>query len=181
MKKAVFLFVIFCSAITTFAEISLGIMTYTNYWANSTQAKSFNSGTTITTGTSVILGPALRLVLTNDLELTPELGVNVDNEDWGGIVGCGLYFHFINLEHFSFSLGPKLSSSFYFTKTDASFGIGLPLNFDFNINRTLGLRLSVVSAGWSYRYWEDNTYKHMDNGFILSYLTSPMATMFITF
>jgi hypothetical protein len=193
MKKAVFLLIIL-SAVAVCGQVSVGLMLTNHFNASSNKADTPNATTSSGTQFDLSLGPVVRILVSSSAEVVPYIGFMVDNRsvkdqngqtttsgNGGMFFGCGLYFFVLSNSNLKFSLGPRVSSEFWFSHTDVTFGVGMPLNFDFELGGPWSLRASASVIDFLYTH--NKTGNNVTNGFSysLSSIFSPEITFFVTF
>jgi hypothetical protein len=167
MKKTI-IFVILFLITAAYSDVSLGIILQNRFENNNhhTPGQADVSNSTF----DIKAGPVFRF-MNNDFEITPSLGIHdiysatkqpnneTSNNEASLFLECGLYFYLLRNNIFVFSLGPKFGSEFWLTHTESTIGIGMPLNFDFDFNRNICLRISADAAWVGYTYIKngDNT------------------------
>jgi len=98
--------------------------------------------------------PTLVFHPTSTFEIDPRFGFNVnrDGSDFGLVAGCGFFWHVVESDLYSLSLGPDLGTRFGFGDHSlAGFAVGMPVNLDLGLTDNFFIRLSVsvVSVGFN--------------------------------
>ena len=134
---------------------------------NSSKQTTIPNGTpsvvTETREGSFTLAPYFAMRTSDLLELTPFLywgmswSTDYRQQQTGG--GFGLYFHLINRNFFSLSMGPKAIIGFETSPSNVdyekwfnmNYGVSAPLNLDFLLGTRFGIRLSsdMLSISWN--------------------------------
>jgi hypothetical protein len=186
MKRMAVIFLL-STALVASAQVSLGI-TLQNHFEN------YNNDTNSSSSTfDLLAGPVVRFMIADKWELDPTLGFhyiytankNGQNQttgnEFGMFVGCGLFFHLFSNDYFRFSLGPDLYGDFWFTHDEYTFGIGMPINFDFLFNRAWSIRVSARAVDISYQAWKNSNNRNGRFNYNLQSILAPSFTLFYTF
>lgn len=131
------------------------------------------------------LGPVLGIMLNGAVEIAPEVagmfyhddnGNNRDENRGGILAGCGVYFHPVNADRFSLSIGPRVYVESLFGDY-FSVGVAAPVNCDLLVNDTWTVRLGIELANLN--FWDggnnDNTTWDLNS------ISTPSFTVFYTF
>jgi hypothetical protein len=143
---------------------------------------------------SLDIGPIVRFMVSSKAEVAPYIGFSLyttstknsagqttSSNNSGMFMGCGFYFFLAENSVFKFSLGPRVNGSFWFTRTQATADVDLPLNFDFLVGGPWSIRASASVIDFMYTY-SKNGGTH-ENDFNYSMLSNfmPELSFFVTF
>ena len=118
------------------------------------------------------------------MEVTPQAGFIYQsthstftggNNNGGIFIGCGLYFYALSTQSVKLSLGPDFEIDVLFTNpSQTTIDLGMPLNFDFDFNRTWCVRVSARVFDFTYESSGNRT------GYSLLSILAPSLTLFYT-
>lgn len=181
MKRFI-IFIVLCVALAANCQVSIGLRLENKY------AKSSNPNGN-TSDFSLRLGPVVRIPLSGTMEVTPQAGFiynstqstntgGTSNSSSGLFLGCGLYFYAMSTQSVKLSLGPDFEIDALFKNpTQTTFDLGMPLNFDFDFNRTWCVRVSARVFDFTYTSSGDGT---SQSGYSLLSILAPSLTLFYT-
>jgi hypothetical protein len=186
--------ILLCSCLAASGQVSVGLTLRSSLNSHSGKTDPPNSVETSGSEFSLDIGPVVRFMVSSKAEVAPYLGFSVDNtstkvqsgqtsssENMGMIVGCGLNFFLVENSVFKFSLGPRLHSSFWFTRTETTIGVDMPLNFDVLVAGPWSIRGSASVIDFWYSYSKANAASTNSFQYNMSGLFMPELSFFITF
>jgi hypothetical protein len=153
-----------------------------------------NSYETTNSAFMLDLGPVVRFMVSPKVEVAPYIGFSVDNtstkvqngqtasmDNTGMFIGCGLNFFLAENSIFKFSLGPRVHSSFWFTRTETNIGVDMPLNFDVLVAGPWSIRGSASVIDFWYSYRNANAEKTNSFQYTMTGLFMPELSFCLTF
>lgn len=193
MKQATTLFlIIIACAFAAKSEVSVGLMLRSNL--SSYSEKGTDSIERSGSSFGLDIGPVVRIKVSSRTEVAPYLGLSVNNsstkvgngntsstDNFGMFFGCGVYFFLAENSLFKFSLGPRLHGSFWFTQTDANFGVDLPLNFDIPVAGSWSIRASASVIDLWYSYSDNGGTRRGSFNYNMMSFFMPELSFFVTF
>ena len=173
--KRIMVFIICSIAFAASGEVSVGLRLSSNLqnYINKTEASTITESSRSTF--NLWLGPVFRFKVSPMAEFAPDLGfmaetytdkqengVTNNSSDNGIYIGCGLYFFLASNSVFKFSLGPRVYSNLWLSRTDMTFGAEVPMNFDVELSGRWSIRASAAAINLWYSYSKPNITSHSE-------------------
>ena len=193
MKRFFFL-VIFGMAFTASSQVSVGLSLSSDLHNSTNKTDTPNGTENSSSAFNLSLGPVFRFMVSSKVEVSPDIGFMIENtsqKDQNGrtnsssnngmYVGCGFYFFLASNSIFKFSLGPRVYSTLWFSRTDMTFGAEMPLNFDIELSGPWSIRASAAAINVWYSYTKPGGTTQSAFDYTLMSLFMPKLSFFITF
>lgn len=193
MKRFMYL-IICCFAFTASSQVSVGLKLSSDLQNVTIKTDAPNATENSNSNFDLSLGPVVRFLLSPKVEISPDIGFMVQNTSQknpngdtsssnnnGLFVGCGFYFFLAANSVFKFSLGPRVYSDLWFSRTDMTFGAQMPLNFDIELSGPWSIRASASVINVWYSYVKAGGAAQSSFDYTIMSLFMPELSFFVTF
>jgi hypothetical protein len=194
MKRIAILCMMIACALSASGQVSGGLIlrSHLSNYSQKTDAPTATENST--SAFSLDIGPIVRFMVSSKAEVAPYIGFSLYNtstknpagqttssNNSGMFMGCGFYFFLAENSVFKFSLGPRVNGSFWFTRTQVTADVDLPLNFDFLVGGPWSIRASASVIDFMYMYSKNGGTHENDFNYSMLSNIMPELSFFVTF